>query len=325
MLNIETLEQIQGIVKPDFHVHISGLVDSDLICDLLSTQSHQFISHDDIRVTEPAGSLKDYLRPWNYLKQLDLTISNLNLMISSCFENLIASNIRLAEMRHTVVNIAKSNNINLEDALIHLANIIEDKCLLTGIEAGLIVTLTRSDSLILDGTRMVEAIKNIGFHNRIVGLDLAGDENIPIDNEVERIFKKAKHELNLGITIHAGETGNVKNIYDAITKFEADRIGHGTAAAKSKQLMDIITDKNICIEVCPISNLLSGAHSNHRHHSAKVFYRHNVPFIICSDNPQIHCKTLNDDYLLVQSEILDISFLKLQYELSKKYTFIGRS
>lgn len=321
---INAIEEIQTIIKSDLHVHISGLVDSDLVCDLLSAQSHQTISADDIRVIEPTGSLTEYLRPWNYLKQLDLTISNLNLIIASCFEKLISSNIKLVEMRHTVINIAKSNNINLEDALIHLADIIDNKCSIAGIEAGLIISLSRSNSLINDGTRMIEAIKNIGYHKRIIGLDLAGDENIIIDNGVEKIFKKAKHELNLGITIHAGETGNVRNIYDAITKFEADRIGHGTAAAKSRPLMDILAEKNICIEVCPISNLLSGAHNNHKQHPAKVFYRHNVPFIICSDNPQVHSKTLNDDYLLVQSEIKDIEFLKSQHQLSKKYSFINR-
>lgn len=318
------IENIQLISKPDLHVHISGLVDSDLVCDLLSLQAQEIISADNIKVIEPVGSLANYLKPWNYLKQIDLTIANLNLIITSCFENLIRSNIKLVEMRHTVINIAKSNNINLEDALIHLANIIEDKCLKTGIEAGLIISLTRSDTLIVDGNRMIEAIKNIGYHKRIVGLDLAGDETITIDNNVEEIFKKAKHELNLGITIHAGETGNTKNIYDAITRFEADRIGHGSAAVKSKHLMEIISEKGICIEVCPISNLLSGAHNNHKQHPAKVFYNHKVPFIICSDNPQVHSKTLNDDYLLVYSEINDIELLKSQYELAKKYTFINR-
>jgi len=41
--------------------------------------------------------------------------------------------------------------------------------------------------------------------------------------------------------------------------FHADRIGHGTAAGKDPDLMDLLAAKEVCVEVCPISNRLAAA------------------------------------------------------------------
>ncbi len=315
------LEDIIALPKIDLHVHMSGLMDSDLAFSLLKPELGHF-PVDQIKVMEPVGKLSNYLLPWRLLKKVPLTKRNLDMIVSSCFEHLIYENVKKVELRHTVVNISRHNDIKLEDALILLGEIISDKSNKTGIKAGLIISLDRSENVVDNGKRVIEAISNIGNPSLIVGLDLTGDENIPIDDRVEEVFREAKDELGLGITVHAGETGDIRNIYIAIEKFKADRIGHGTAAAKSPKLMELIAEKDVCIEVCPTSNMLSGAYDGHQHHPAKVFYHHEVPFVICSDNPQVHSKGLSYDYLQVYNEIKDVDFLREQYSVQDKYSFI---
>ena len=74
----------------------------------------------------------------------------------------------------------------------------------------------------------------------VVGIDLAGNESDSNSKDgYDIIFKQAKFEHNLNITIHAGEGNNIDytNIYDAIENLYAQRIGHGYRTIDSKELL----------------------------------------------------------------------------------------
>ncbi len=108
----------------------------------------------------------------------------------------------------------------------------------------------------------------------------------------------------------------------AVELFYADRIGHGTAAGKDPHLLDLLADKSICIEVCPISNRLTGAVPRDEAHPLQVFRRHGVPFVICSDNPAIHQRGLADDQAEAMAEGLSICDMQQQYEVAKRFSFM---
>ena len=108
----------------------------------------------------------------------------------------------------------------------------------------------------------------------------------------------------------------------AIKEFGANRIGHGTAAGKCLETMELLVQKDICIEICPISNRRTGAVKAKEAHPVKEFIKNNVPFIICSDNPGIHMANLSCDYLDFYDETKNIEILNKMFEQQKKYTFI---
>ncbi|MGB5965454.1 MAG: hypothetical protein WBF77_07385 [Sulfurimonadaceae bacterium] len=108
----------------------------------------------------------------------------------------------------------------------------------------------------------------------------------------------------------------------AIDSFEADRIGHGTAAEMDQELMAYIKEKDVCIEVCPISNRLTGAVKDNDDHPVVEFLKNEVPFVICSDNPAIHNKTINDDYMSFYDETGRKDILESMFAIQKKYSFI---
>jgi adenosine deaminase len=87
-------------------------------------------------------------------------------------------------------------------------------------------------------------------------------------------------------------------------------------------LLDLLADKSICIEVCPISNRLTGAVPRDEAHPLQVFRRHGVPFVICSDNPAIHQRGLADDQAEAMAEGLSICDMQQQYEVAKRFSFM---
>lgn len=214
------------------------------------------------------------------------------------------------------------NNIKVVTALKWLLEEIQVASEIYGIQAGLIITISRGDSSAEHLNSLLNAYEELQKPKLVIGLDLAGNENIIIANSVSSLFKRAKDKYNLKITIHAGETGKIENVIEAIENFDADRIGHGTVVAKDQHLMEYIKKKNICIEICPISNRLTGAISADEAHPVISFLEQDIPFVICSDNPAIHGKDITDDYLSFYEETKRHDILDVMFERQKQYSFI---
>ncbi len=86
--------------------------------------------------------------------------------------------------------------------------------------------------------------------------------------------------------------------------------------------MELLKDRGICIEVCPISNRLTNAVNGSELHPVIDFIDNNVPFVICSDNPSIHSSSLTEDYLEFYRVTNSSQHLRDMYSNQKKYCFI---
>ena len=94
---------------------------------------------------------------------------------------------------------------------------------------------------------------------RIVAFGIGGDElSIPTQGVSEAFISSAAH-CGLHRLIHAGEIGGPEKIREAIELLGVERIGHGIAAIHDPALMDLLAERRIPLEVCPVSNIWTGA------------------------------------------------------------------
>ncbi len=201
----------------------------------------------------------------------------------------------------------------------------EEASVIYSIQYGLILTVPRGDYSIESLRSLLRAFVLLGRPKQVVGLDLAGHESRENISELVPHFMRAKKEFGLGVTIHAGETGIIENVTQAVLGFGADRIGHGTAAAKCVETMALLREHDVCLEVCPISNYLTGAVPNGEAHPLNAFVEHEVPFVICSDNPARHARGLNADYYEFIQETGRFDLLDDMYSKQSKYSFLDFS
>lgn len=322
------LDSIKKMVKGELHVHLNGLVSTEIIKKMIQDESceipQNFDLSVDLNVLRPAQSLIDYLRPWQVLRLIPRNKDNLRLIVESAFENLKADSVSFVEIRNSIIYIASLNNISVDKALFWLIEEIENASYKYQIRAGLILTVSRGSHANEHLEVLLHAYKKLGFPKCIIGLDLAGNENVDSPKETAQSFQRAKSEYGLKITIHAGETGNYENIRKAILEFGADRIGHGTAASKSDEVMGLLKDRDICLEVCPISNRLTKAVGEYEEHPVTTFIANDVSFVICSDNPAIHASSLSFDYYRFLCETNSEQHLRDMYLNQKKYSFLER-
>lgn len=154
--------------------------------------------------------------------------------------------------------------------------------------------------------------------HRIKGFDLVEEEdrthtNLYFIDELLNARQEAeRRNIELPLYLHSGESNwtENENLYDAIL-LDAKRIGHGLTLVKHPLLMQIVKERDIAIEVCPISNQVLGYVADLRTHPAITYINSGLPVVLCPDDPGIMRYTFSYDYYIAfMAWGLDLKCLK---------------
>lgn len=312
--------------RGELHAHLNGSIPLATIREILDDEATElpagFRMDRDLARRAPSPSLATYLTPWQALRLFPKRRENLDRLALATFESFADNRVRFVELRSSVLYLATLLKRSPQDALQSLIESTKDAAQRHGIRRGLVLTVTRGDNGVAQLSALLQAYQDLGQPSDVVGLDLAGDEEMDYPPELPTLFREAKDRFGLGLTVHAGETGRAGNVREAVELFNADRIGHGTAAGKDPRIMDLLASKDICVEVCPISNRLTGALHLDDVHPLVEFQGRGTPFVVCSDNPGIHDRGLAEDQEEAIAEGLTARDIHRQYELAKRYSFM---
>ena len=92
----------------------------------------------------------------------------------------------------------------------------------------------------------------------VVALGLGGDETNFPPNLFTATFERAR-QAGLPSVPHSGETAGPASIWEALKLLHADRLGHGVRSIEDPLLVEYLRQRQIPLEVCPTSNLRTGA------------------------------------------------------------------
>ncbi|KAI4131929.1 MAG: hypothetical protein LQ338_001011 [Usnochroma carphineum] len=135
------------------------------------------------------------------------------------------------------------------------------------------------------------------FPHLIAGYDLVGQEDggrtlADLTPELFWFKKKCMEEgVNIPFFFHAGEClgdgdETDQNLFDAIL-LGTRRIGHGFSLYKHPLLIDLVKQKKILIEACPISNEMLRLTSSIKSHPLPALLARGVSVALCNDDPAI--------------------------------------
>ena len=127
----------------------------------------------------------------------------------------------------------------------------------------------------------------------VVGFDIAGPEDgFPPTNQLETFGYLRKE--NAHFTIHAGEAYGLPSIWEAIQICGAERLGHGVRIIddidfsgdkpKLGPLASYVRDRRIPLELCPTSNLQTGAAKTYSEHPIGILARLRFRVTLNTDN-----------------------------------------
>jgi adenosine deaminase len=198
------------------------------------------------------------------------------------------------------------------------------------VRAGLILMMDRTFTHDQNAVIVEKAIRYAP--RGIVGVDIAGprpDDSRYRYRDLESLVSEAR-EAGLGITIHVGEEGGangIEEIAEVVEYLRPERIGHGILAARDEETMSALRETQTVLELCPTSNLLTGAVSgeDELRDVCRAFVDRGVLFTIATDGPEMMRTHLRDELaLLLRIGALDEAGVRAVNALGHEASFVGR-
>lgn len=133
----------------------------------------------------------------------------------------------------------------------------------------------------------------------VIGVGLGGSEQKFPPELFEDVFGEARR-LGFHITIHAGEVAGPASVWGALRALKAERIGHGTRAVEDEALLDWLAETQVPVEMCPISNVRTGAVASLEEHPIRRFFDRGILVTVNTDDPKMFGNRLADEYRALQ-------------------------
>ena len=136
----------------------------------------------------------------------------------------------------------------------------------------------------------------------IVGIGLGGDERRAAPELFRDVYARASSE-SLRTTVHAGETMGAESIWSAFRELKPDRIGHGLHASDDPELVKYLAEKQVPVEICISSNLLTGCCPSAEQHSLRKLFDAGVLVTLNTDDPDMFRTSLSREYHIAQEAL----------------------
>jgi aminodeoxyfutalosine deaminase len=137
----------------------------------------------------------------------------------------------------------------------------------------------------------------------VIAFGMGGDELAIPAAEFRDVYDYAAAN-GLHRLVHAGEIGEAGSVREAVEILGAERIGHGISAANDAQLMSLLAERSIHLEICPTSNLRTGALARClsrtgvtiSDHPLPELVRAGIPISISTDDPAMFNANLASEF-----------------------------
>ncbi|WP_327042629.1 adenosine deaminase [Micromonospora ureilytica] len=264
-------EDIVKVPKALLHDHLDGGLRPATIVDLAAEVSHELPTTDPEALgrwfadAADSGSLERYLETFAHTVAVMQTAPALRRVARECALDLAADGVVYAEVRFAPEQHLE-RDLSLDEVVeAVLAGFAEGTA--QAVEAGLSIRVGTLLTAMRHAARSQE-IAELAVRHRdvgVVGFDIAGAEaGFPPTRHLDA-FEYLQRE-NFHFTIHAGEAFGLPSIWQAIQWCGADRLGHGVRIVDDiapdgslGRLAAYVRDKRIPLELCPSSNVQTGA------------------------------------------------------------------
>lgn len=322
-----SLAELRALPKIELHRHLEGSLRAETLWEFF--QYNEAPKYDLFDAFKAACSIEKgsapgfpaFLEKFNALRFCYGSLDNIERVAAEAVEDAAADGIIYLELRFSPVFFARRLLPSAEadapiaieqaeeaaDAVMAGARGAASKL---GIRVEFIATCARNFGVKVNQPTLDLLHRPIGIS--FCGLDLAGDEAYPAAAFLPsfREWKAAgKH-----ITIHAGEDphgAGAANVAEAFERLCAYRIGHGVRAIEDPLIVKRLALSGVTLEICPTSNLQTGAAKSIATHPLKKLLDARVHVTINTDDPAICGTTLSAEFLLAATG-LQMSFGELK-------------
>jgi adenosine deaminase len=307
------LDTIHQAPKALLHDHLDGGLRPTTVVELAHEAGYRELPTDDpdslaAWFTRGADrkSLELYLEGFRHTVALLQTRTAIERVAMECAEDLAADGVVYAEIRYAP-ELSTAGGLHLDEVV---------DATLTGFREGerraasagrpivvrMLITAMRQAARSVEIAALAVRYRDEG----VVGFDIAGPEaGFPPTRHLDA-FQLVQRE-NFHITIHAGESFGLPSIWEALQWCGAERLGHGVRivddialrsddSVQLGRLAAFVRDRRIPLEMCPTSNVHTGAAASIEEHPIDLLRRLRYRVTVNTDNRLMSAVTLSSEF-----------------------------
>ena len=291
-----TTDQIKAAPKVLLHDHLDGGLRPQTILDLADEVGHVLPADDAESLgkwfadSADSGSLVRYLETFRHTVAVMQGAAQIRRVARECVEDLASDNVVYAEVRYAP-ELFVDGGLSLDEVVRSVQDGFDEAAAAAGgrIVVRQILTAMRHQARSREIAELAVKYRDAG----VAGFDIAGAEAGNPPTRHLDAFEYLQRE-NFPFTIHAGEAFGLPSIWEAVQWCGADRLGHGVRIIDDISLVDgqpklgrlatYVRDKRIPLEMCPHSNVQTGAAASIAEHPIGLLTQLRFRVTVNTDN-----------------------------------------
>jgi aminodeoxyfutalosine deaminase len=318
---------IVSLPKAELHLHLEGSIQPATVC-ALTAQHNILLTEDEVRQRYTYRDFTGFIDAFKWVTSFLREPRDYGLIARDLCEHLLTQNVAYAEVTLSigVMLLRKQRPEANFEAILQATEPFEKK----GLRINWVFDAARQFGAEA-AMEVVNAAKRCQSQT-IVAFGIGGDEMSVATREFRPVYEQAA-DNGLHLLMHAGEVGGPDKIREAIELLHVERIGHGIAAALDPALMDLLVDRRIPLEICPQSNIWTGALAKQlrlseariEDHPLPQLWRHGIPIVLSTDDPAMFHTTLQAEYENAAQMGLGETELAQLAEMSFEHAFLSKT
>ena len=321
-------ESVASLPKAELHLHLEGSIQPRTVCAL--TARHGLaVTETEVRRRYACQTFSEFLETFKWVTSFLRDPQDYALITRDLGEYLLSQRVAYAEVTISigVMLLRKQRPESNFEAILTAVEPFEKR----GLHMNWIFDAVRQFGPEA-ASRVVEAAMRCASKS-IVAFGIGGDELSVPTIELRPVYDQAA-TVGLHRLIHAGEIGGPEKIREAVELLGAERIGHGIAAINDPALMDFLADRRIPLEICPQSNILTGALARQLRrtlagigdHPLVALFRHGIPIVLSTDDPAMFHTTLLNEYErayqlgMTENELLRMAQMSFDFAFEPRHS-----
>ncbi|MEJ7795575.1 MAG: adenosine deaminase [Nocardioides sp.] len=305
-----TRDQVRRAPKVLLHDHLDGGLRPQTVLELAAECGHELPEGTGdaeslgrwFAESADSGSLVRYLETFDHTVGVMQTEAALRRVARECVEDLAADGVVYAEVRYAPEQHVESG-LSLDEVVAAVQAGFDEGVASTDgrIVVRQLLTAMRHQARSNEIAELAVAWRDRG----VAGFDIAGAEaGYPPTRHLDA-FEYLQRE-NSHFTIHAGEAFGLPSIWQAIQWCGADRLGHGvriidditvdeSGEATLGRLAAYVRDQRIPLEMCPSSNVQTGAADTIADHPIGLLTKLRFRVTVNTDNRLMSQTSMTDE------------------------------
>jgi adenosine deaminase len=294
LLQAELAEFIERMPKIELHLHLEGSVQPRTLLEL-AARNRVSLPVNDLAGIEQLFHYRDFqefLRIFMTLVQAIVTGEDFERLAYELGVDLAGQQVRYAEVMLSPMQYIR-RGVNLREAIAGTAAGFARVRRETGLEVRMALDFGRQY-----GTEHVWLALDAAcaaMPQGMVGWSIGGNEVGYPPEPFAEVFAAAR-AAGLRLMAHAGEVVGPASVWGAVDVLGCERIGHGIRAIEDAALIEQLRVRGIVLDVCPSSNVRTGAASSWESHPLRRLFDAGVTVTVNTDDPTFFHTTIAEEY-----------------------------